>query len=134
RPCVEPVQAAPQKTETMRRPLLLWLEDRREANLNHQGGKESDDESQHRINPYPHHADLVGEDIAALLRGEQDRHGTLTLDQTADDFHRGSNTMHLSFSNGGFTRLVKALSLLAAGIDFRAGPIHRLDHRLIFFL
>src|SRR2546425_8667514 len=94
--------------------LLLSMENGGETDLHHQRGKESDDESQHGINPNPHHADLVGEYVTTLPGRGFDRHGAFTLDQATHDFHRGGDAVHLSFSNGGLTRLVKSLSLFAA--------------------
>src|SRR5206468_7550973 len=126
---VEPVQAASAETETMRGALLLRLETGGETDLNHQRRQESDDESQHGINPNPHHADLVGEDVTTRLGRGSTRHGAFTLDQAAHDFHCSSDAVHLSFSDDGLTRLVKSLSLFAAGIDFRANPIHLLNNR-----
>src|SRR5947199_5286575 len=104
----------------MRGALLLGLEKGGETDLNHQCRKESDDESQHGINPNPHHADLVGEYVTTLLGRGLNGHGAFALDQAAHDFHCRSDAVHLSFSDGGLTRLVKSLSLLAVGIDFRA--------------
>src|ERR1051326_6181648 len=108
----------------MSRALLFRLEYSRKTNLHHQCGKESDDERQHRIDPNADHADLVSKDVAALLGGEFYRHRTLTHDQAAHDFHRGSVAVHLGLSNGSLARLVKSLRSLAARIDFGANPIH----------
>src|SRR5258706_3697339 len=112
----------------MKRALLLRLEHGRETDLNHQGRKESNNEGQDGINPNPDHADLVGEEVPACFSGGRDRHRALTLDPAADDFDGSSDTMNLSLSDGGLTRLVKSFSLLAGGIDFRANAIDGLRH------
>src|SRR5439155_8690906 len=125
---VEPVQAAAAETETMRGALLLGLENGGETDLNHQRRQESDDESQHGINPNPHHADIVGEDVTTRLGRGSNRHGAFTLDQATHDLHCSSDAVHLSFSDGGLTFLVKSLGLLAAGVDFRPNPIHLLNN------
>ena len=64
---IEPVQAAPHETETMRGPRLLWLKDRRKTNLHHQSRQKGNDEGQHRINPNPHHADLIRQNVTAFF-------------------------------------------------------------------
>src|SRR5262249_58645491 len=104
--------------------LAVGLKYSRETDLDHQSWKERDDECQHRIHPNPHHADLVGENVAALLGGGLNGHRAFTLDQAAHDFHSGGDTVDLSFADGSLTRLVKALGFLAAGIEFGPDCIH----------
>jgi hypothetical protein len=49
------MQTPPEEAETMTCALLLFgVENGGETNLNHQRRQESDDKSQHRINPNPH--------------------------------------------------------------------------------
>src|SRR5258708_40167203 len=112
------MQAATKEAETISWALLLGVENGRETDLNHQRRKERDDERQNWINVNPHHADLGCEYVTALPGRGFNGHGALTLKQTAHDFHGGSASVHLSFSNGSFARFIKSLSCLAAGFIF----------------
>ena len=129
RPRVKPVQPLAKKTETMRRTRLFRLEEGGETNFNHQRRQEGDDECEHRINPDAHHADLIGENVTAFLGARGDRHGTLTHQQSAHDFHRGGDAMHLGVFDGRLARLVESLGLLAAHIGLGANPVHFLHGR-----
>ena len=88
---VEPMQAATEEAKAMSGTLLLGLEEGGETDLNHQGRQESDEKSQHRINPDAHHADLVSVQVAALLGRGLDGDGAFTQHQAAHDFHRGGD-------------------------------------------
>src|SRR5215472_12887314 len=100
--------------------LFLGLENRGETDLNQQRRQESHDKGQHWVDPDPDHADLVGENVAALFGRALDGHGALAHDQAAHDLDRGCDPVDLCLSDGSFTGLVISLSLLAADIDF--GP------------
>ena len=121
------MQTTTEETEAMRRAQLHRLEERGEAKLHHERRQERDDEREHRINPDADHADLVGKNVAAFLSRGRDGQGALAEEQAAHDFHRGRDAMHLRVANGRLARLVVAVRLLAARIQFRA---HRLNRAL----
>src|SRR4030095_877467 len=129
---LQPVQAPAKETQTNSRALLLVLpllvfESGREANLNEQRRQESDDEREHRINPDAHHADLVREQIAALLGGRSNGYGALTEEQAAHDFHGVADAVHLSLPNGGLTLFVKCFCFLPRSIQLSANAINLLN-------
>ena len=53
------MQPAAKETQAIFRTFFLWMKNGGETDFHQQRGQERDDESQHRINPDAHHADLV---------------------------------------------------------------------------
>ncbi len=133
---INPMHAAAHEAQAMRTALLLVLglrlKEGCETNFHHQRRKKRDDESQHRVNPDPHHADLVGIQVAALLRGGLDGDRALALQQAAHNFHRGGDAVHLGALDRRLTRLVKPFRLLLAVIKFRADSVNLPRGRIIF--